>query len=320
MNRRDFIKQSLIAGTAIAATTGGIFILGSRNGSNISADMPGSMPKDFRVPDNGKFPTVAVVKSDDTRLATAEAIALLGGIERFIGKGDKVFVKPNIAWDRLPEQGANTHPDIVAEICRLCFKAGASKVFVGDVTCNDPERTYNRSGIKAAAAAQGAEVIMISGGELVDMNFGFASIGKWPVIKKILEADKVINLPVIKHHSLSGMTAGMKNWFGALSGSRNRLHQEIDFSIAELARLFRPTLTLLDATRVMQKGGPTGGRPDDLVSFQTIVAATDPVAAESYACRFLDKKPDDFPYIKMAADTGLGEIHLPTTKMAFKEI
>jgi len=320
MDRRAFIKESIKAGAAIVLSTGGILVLGTRKSNKAAASGTGFVLKDRRTPDNPKFPLLAAVKSQSYPTAVAEAILILGGMERFVARGDRVFVKPNIGWDRTPEQGANTHPEIVAEICRLCFKAGAKEVTVGDVTCNAAERTYNRSGIKEAALKQGAAVVLITDSELTEVDFGPHSLGRWPVIRKILECDKLINVPVVKHHSLSGLTAGMKNWFGALAGPRNKLHQDIDFSIAELARLFNPTLTIQDATRVMQKGGPTGGRPDDLIAFHTVVASTDPAAAESYVCRYLAKKPADFPFIKMAADFGLGDMNPPENRLVVKEL
>ncbi len=320
MKRRAFIKESIKAGAAIALSTGGILVLGTRKSSESATNGTGFLPKDRRASDNPQYPLLAAVKSQSYPTAVAEAIMILGGMERFVAKGDRVFVKPNIGWDRTPEQGANTHPEIVAEICRLCFKAGAREVTVADVTCNAAERAYNRSGIKEAAQKQGAAVVLITDSELIDVDFGTDSLGRWPVIRKILECDKLINVPVVKHHSLSGMTAGMKNWFGALAGPRNKLHQDIEFSIAELARLFNPTLTIQDATRVMQKGGPTGGRTEDLIAYHTVVAATDPVAAESYVCRFLSRKPADFPFIKMAADFGLGDLNPPENRLAVKEL
>ncbi len=320
MDRRAFIKESIKAAAAITLTTGGVLILGTRKSGKATAGGKSFAPKDYRVPDNPSLPLLAAIKSESYSIAVAEAVLALGGMERFVAKGDRVFVKPNIGWDRTPEQGANTNPEIVAEICRLCHKAGAEEVIVGDVTCNSPERTYNRSGIKEAAAKQGASVVLITESELMEVDFGDESLGRWPIIRKIIECDKLINVPVVKHHSLSGMTAGMKNWFGALAGPRNKLHQNIDFSIAELARLFKPTLTIQDATRVMQKGGPTGGRPDDLVAYHSVVVSTDPVAAESYVCRYLNKKPDDFRFIKLAADRGLGDMNPPGGRTVVREI
>ena len=317
MNRRDFIKAS----AAAVLTTGGVFLLGSRH--SLSARRPANLntlwPKNFRVSGDPSRPILSAVKSKDYRLATALALTPLGGIEAFIKKGDKVCIKPNIGWDRTAEQGANTHPLIVAELASLCFKAGAARVWVADVTCNAAERTYNRSGIKAAAEAEGARVIMPDDSQLVEVDFGGDSLGRWPVLRPILEADKLINVPVIKHHGLANATGALKNWFGAISGPRNRLHQDIENSVAELGLLFQPTLTVVDATRVLQRNGPQGGRIDDLIIHDFVFASTDQVAAEAYAVRFLNRKPEDFPFIRIAQEKGVGRMDWPSEKLVFAE-
>ena len=319
MNRRDFIKQTAAAAAASTCIGGGILLWGNRNinTNEISAIY---QPKDYRINIDPNRPIIAVAQGEDYRQIVVSALALMGGIEAFIAKGDKVVLKPNIGWDRTPEMGANTHPDIIAELTRLCLQAGAAKVTVVDVTCNDPQRTYNRSGIKTAAKAEGAEVIIANDSYFTEIDFGDNSLGRWQVLKPVLECDKLINVPVVKHHSLSGMTAAMKNWFGAITGPRNRLHQDIHNNIAELARLFQPTLTIEDATRVLQRNGPTGGRIEDVISYNTIVVSTDQVAAEAYITRFLNKAPSDFPFIEKAEQIGVGVSQPPENKIAKIEV
>ncbi len=315
MKRREFIKQTAAATAASFVITSGILVCGSRNDETDRATRAYRQKK-YQIDMAPDRPLLAAAYSKDYRKAVASAITALGGIEFFIAKGDKVVIKPNIGWDRTSEQGANTHPEVVAELTRLCLLAGAGKVTIVDVPCNDPRRTYNRSGIKAAAENEGADVIIADDSHFAKIDFGLNSLGGWKVLKPVLECDKLINVPVVKHHSLPGITSGMKNWFGVLTGPRNRLHQDINYNIAELARLFQPTLTVEDATRVMQRNGPTGGRIEDVTSYDCIVASTDQVAADSYVTRFLDKKPSDFPYIKLAENMGLGTSHPPDDKIA----
>jgi uncharacterized protein (DUF362 family) len=305
MDRREFLKQTAKAIAASAVIGGGTLLMGSRRDENAQKPITFD-PHRYQVETDPAQPLLVSSKGTDWTKATAAAIAALGGIETFIAKGDKVCLKPNIGWDRTPELGANTHPDVVAEMTRLCLKAGASKVVVVDVTCNSANRTYNRSGIKAAAEAAGAQVLMATDNLFTEVDFGADSLGKWQVLTPILECDKLINIPVVKHHSLSGMTASLKNWFGALTGSRNRLHQGIDTNLVDLGKLFRPTLTVADATRVLQRNGPTGGNINDVITYNTIVASTDQVAIDSYATRFLSKTPADFPFIGMADEAGVG--------------
>ena len=181
------------------------------------------------------------------------------------------MLKPNIAWDRTPEQAANTNPDLVAEVVRQCWQAGAKRVIVTDVSCNEPRRCFQRSGIEAAARAEGAEVILPDPDHFREVDMGGVVLKNWPVFTPFLEADKVINLPIAKHHVLTGATLGMKNWYGILGGERNRLHQQIHQSLADLANFMLPTLTFMDCYRVLLRNGPTGGNPED-------------VAAEKDAC------------------------------------
>lgn len=315
MRRREFIKQTVAAGTASVITGGGILLLGNRTSKSKKA-LKIFKPKNYRVEITPDQPVLAVAKGKDYRKALTSAVAMLGGIEAFVEKGDYVCLKPNIGWDRSPQQGANTHPDIMAELTRLCFKAGAERVVVVDVTCNAPQRCYNRSGIKAAAEIEGAEVIIPDDSHFEYVDFGKNSLGKWRVLKPVMECDKLINIPVVKHHSLSGITAAMKNWFGVLTGPRNRLHQDVHNNIAELAYLFQPTLTIEDATRVLQANGPQGGRLEDLITYDSVVASTDQVAVEAYVTRFLNKKPANFPFIEIAEGKGVGISQLPGDKIA----
>jgi uncharacterized protein (DUF362 family) len=99
---------------------------------------------------------------------------------------------------------------------------------------------------------------------------------------------------------------GMKNLYGSLGGQRNRLHQDINTSIADLASAIRPTLTILDATRVLRRNGPTGGNISDVSIENTVVAGVDLVMVESYGLQFLDLKADDVPFIGIAEKRGVG--------------
>ena len=187
----------------------------------------------------------------------------MGGMERFVARGETVLIKPNIGWDRLPEQAADTDPGVVAELVRQSLAVGASRVVVTDISCNDPRRCFSRSGIAAAALEAGAQVIPSGTLTLVPAAMSGLTEGL-EVVREVLRADRVINVPVVKHHALAQATLGMKNWFGILGRGRNRLHQSIDRAIAELGAIFRPTLTVVDATRVLVANGPQGGSLADV--------------------------------------------------------
>ena len=131
-------------------------------------------------------------------------------------------------------------------------------------------------------------------------------LDEWPIFTTLVDADKVINVPVAKHHNLAKFTAAMKNWYGVLGGRRNRLHQNIDTSIADLATFMRPSLTVIDATRVLVRNGPQGGNIDDTRVMNTVIATADQVAADSYGCTLIGQHRDNLPYLKMANDRGIG--------------
>ena len=307
IKRRDFIK---LAGKAVllSAVTGGGGYLLSKNEYSPPAMTTLSLNGNRLLPADLAYPDLAVVKAGDHAQATRTAVDLLGGIERFISRGDIVTIKPNIGWDRTPAQGANTNPILVKTVAQLCFDAGAKKVIATDMPCNDARRTFARSGIEESLKAIGADIVLPEERFFVQVDLGGEILGKWPVLRQFLENDKLINMPVVKHHNLSLATIGMKNWYGVLGGPRNRLHQMVDVSIADLSSYFRPSLIIVDATRVMIRNGPVGGRSSDVEIRDTVIAATDQVAADSYACGFLGLAPSALKYLSYGESRGLGKI------------
>jgi uncharacterized protein (DUF362 family) len=252
-------------------------------------------------------------QGDDSPGATAtpeqlvrRAVDAMGGMSRFVSRGDVVVVKPNIGWDRMPVHAANTNPDTVAAVIRLAFEAGAKKVVVADGSCNDPGRCFQRSGIWRASYDVGAEVVLPQEHRFRTMRLKGDVLDEWPVFTTLVDADKVINVPVAKHHNLAKYTAAMKNWYGVLGGRRNRLHQNIDTSIADLATFMRPTLVVVDAWRVLVRNGPQGGNIDDARDMHTVIATVDQVAADAYGCTLIGQKRENIPYLAMGEKRGLG--------------
>lgn len=307
IQRREFIRLAGKASLLAAAFGGGGYLL-SRN--EYTPPMLHSLIQDGdrSILADGAYSDVVAVRSVDHAKATAAAIGLIGGIQRFISRGDIVTIKPNIGWDRTPAQGANTNPILVKSVAIQCLEAGARRVIITDVPCNEARFTFARSGIRGVAGEIGADLIMPEKRHFVRADLGGEILGQWPVLRHFLETDKLINMPVVKHHSLSHATIGMKNWYGVLGGPRNRLHQEIDISIADLSGYFRPTLIIVDATRVMVRNGPVGGSLSDVEIRDTVIASTDQVAADSYACRFLNLAPESLGYLDAGAKRGLGKI------------
>jgi uncharacterized protein (DUF362 family) len=299
IGRREAARRVAQAAMATAAVGVGTFgFLGRRSASAAAPEV-----RDFRVA--GEPQRAVASRGADPAENVRRAVAALGGMERFVRKGDVVLVKPNVGWDRIPEQAANTDPRVVAEVVRLCRGAGAARVVVADVSCNDPGRCFARSGSLAAAQGAGAEVLDARRLEMVPAALSGALSGM-DVIAPLLAATRVVNVPVAKHHSLSRATLGMKNWFGVLNQGRSRLHQDIDRSIAELAAVFRPTLTVVDATRVLLANGPQGGSLDDVKAVEAVCVGTDPVLCDAWGAVQLGLAPRDLGFLAEAERRGLG--------------
>jgi len=304
-NRRDALVKLLRLGGLGAASSGLAVWMSARSRRPEERQVPG-----FRIrkaiPAEANLPALVVAQGEDPRLLVRRSIDELGGIRRFVAQGEVVLIKPNIGWDRTPEQAANTNPQVVAEVVRLCRTAGAGKVIVTDVSCNDPRRCFPRSGIAEAARAEGAEVILPEDRFLKRVNLG-TSLGSWLALEPLLSADKVINIPIAKHHSLTGVTLGMKNWIGIVSGPRNRLHQDVHTSLVDLACVAQPALTIIDAYRILVRNGPTGGSLADVALKKTLIASTDPVAADAYAAKtYWGLDAQTLLYLRMAQERGLG--------------
>jgi len=253
------------------------------------------------------LPELVHVKGKDAAENVRQAMNALGGMKRFISKGDVVMVKPNISWDRTPEQGATTDPIVMKEIVQLCFDAGAKTVRVMDHTCNEARRCYTRSEVAAAVKEIGGVVEFTDDRRLVEMDIGGEIIKKWKVYRDFVEVDKLINVPIAKHHGLTKVSMAMKSWFGAIGGKRNQLHQEIDQVLVDLTRFFKADLTLLDAYRVLVRNGPQGGNLGDVLKKHSLIAGTDPVLIDAYGAeKMLLLSPKELPFLQLAEKAGLG--------------
>jgi uncharacterized protein (DUF362 family) len=289
MDRRDFIK---IAGV-----------------SGIGLSIPGAIDSLFNDA-LASHPDLVVVKGKSASSITDAAIEALGGMARFISKGDVVVVKPNMAWDRLPEHASNTNPYVVAEIVKHCFEAGAKTVKVFDRTVNDPRRCYTQSGIRDEAEKYGAKVKYVDERRFRNVELNGIALKKWPLYTELMDADKVINVPVLKHHGLAKITMSIKNWMGVMGGDRSRIHQKLDQSLVDVSTVIKPTLTVLDAVRILTANGPQGGNLDDVKRMNTVVAGVDQVAVDSYGATIFGMKGEDLSYVRLAAEQGHGVMDL----------
>ncbi len=325
MSRREAMLQMLrLAGTGAGVAAAAFWL--SEHSTRPTEALAANAKRDHTVKSNAALPEMVVAQGvspagDDPRALVRQAFADLGGVGRFIARHDVVVLKPNIAWDRTPEQAANTNPDVVAETVRQCWQAGAKRVIVTDVSCNEAERCFRRSGIQAAARAEGAEVILPDPPRFREVDLGGVVLQNWQVFEPFLQADKLINLPIAKQHALTGATLGFKNWFGILGGQRNRLHQQIHPSLVDLAAFMLPTVTLIDCYRVLLRNGPTGGDLEDVALKKTLVAGTDPVALDAYAAKaYWNLDGDSMPYLKLAEERGLGRSDFEHVRTKFSQV
>lgn len=313
--RREMLKR---VGTT-AGVLGGAALLGrvtwDRGGFGAANATGSRQVRDYRLHDRDvEHAELAIAKAKDGEKPTAEALVrravdAMGGMNRFVSRGDVVVVKPNIGWDRMPIHAANTNPEVVGAVIKLAFDAGAKKVVVADGSCNDPNRCFQRSGIWRSAYALGAEVVLPAQHRFRTTRLKGEVLDEWPIFTTLVDADKVISCPVAKHHNLAKYTAAMKNWYGVLGGRRNRLHQNIDTSIADLATFMRPTLVVVDAMRVLMRNGPQGGNIDDTKVMNTVLATVDQVAADAYGATLIGQHRDNIPYLKMGHERGLGTMY-----------
>lgn len=320
LNRREaLIKLLRVAGAGAGAVGVGVWL--SRHSFRPEVALATAAKRGHTVPSDPGRPEMAIIQGEDPASLARQAIEELGGMRRFVSRGDVVLVKPNIGWDRTPEQAANTNPDVVAEIVRQSLSAGAKRVIVTDVSCNEARRCLQRSGIAAAAQRAGAEIILPEPSRFKDVDLKGEVLREWQVFDPFLNVDKVINVPIAKHHGLTGTTLGMKNWYGMLGGQRNQLHQKIHESLVDLADFVRPTLTVVDCYRVLLRNGPTGGNLEDVLLKKMLVASTDPVAVDAYVAKSIwNLDVESLPYLQIAAKRGLGSFEFEKVRTQIKTL
>ncbi len=312
VSRRTFLKAGIAAGA-------GVYGL-----SYLTAMKKSPALKKCR--ENNLKPGLVVVHGNVTDTAdestlikemVRRSLSALGGIDKLVHKGDKVIIKPNIAWNQRPEYAANTNPFVVAALVELCREAGAGRIRIMDHTCSaNPETSYLNSGIAESARHAGAEVIYLNKNRFKDFIIpGGRILKSWSFYEEMVYADEVdvlINVPIAKQHGASRLSMGLKNVFGMIGGDRGSLHTDIHPKIADLNKFVKIDLTVLDAVRILKNHGPTGGRLDDVDNSpecaRRIIVSTDPVAVDAYGATLFGIQPKDVGYIGESHEQGLGEI------------
>jgi uncharacterized protein (DUF362 family) len=301
LTRRQFLR---LAGRAAA----GVVLFGSgctSSGEAVSRPQPPAP--------SGDQAYLALARGADPAAITRAALAALGGIERFVNSGDEVIVKPNICTDyHPPEYAATTNPIVVGTLVSLCLEAGAKRVRVMDTPLggSTAEAAYAVSGIEEAVEVAGGTMEVMSRVKFAEFAIPEGKdITSWQIYRDVLETDVLINVPIAKHHSLARLSLGCKNMMGVILNP-NQFHQNLGQRVADLMSVVHPTLTVVDAVRILVAHGPTGGSLNDVRQANTIIASHDPVAADAYAATLFDLTGADVDYIQKSADMGLGTLDL----------
>lgn len=326
VSRREFIQRMVALGFT-AAAAGSLFSwLSCTTKEAPLPPVPPPQPAPVPTPAPPQ-PLPAAPPSGNTYLAVARgkspaamvqaAVKALGGIERFVKRGDDVIVKPNICVAyHTPEYAATTNPEVVGTLVTLCLGAGAKRVRVMDFPFGgSAEQAYARSGIGEAVRAAGGQMEVMASMKYRDTAIpGGVDIKSWPVYGDALDANVLINVPIAKHHNLARLTLGMKNLMGLIQ-NRGQIHYNLGQRVADLTSLLRPRLTIVDAVRILMNHGPTGGNLDDVKMTNTIIASQDIVAADAYAATLFGLTGNDIPFIRSGAQMALGTMDLKSVKV-----
>lgn len=309
IDRRSFLKSLAVAGVAVTCPS-----LAGCSKEERTETVTRSVARQATRKDLG----LAIARGgDDPKKLVAAAVENLGGMKQFVSTGDIVVVKPNIGWSRTPEQAANTNPQVVEALVEMCFDAGAKKVKVFDLPCNPARRTYSMSGIAEAAGQAGAEVSFVDDRKFKDIVIPEGeAVKSWKMYTEAFDTDVLINVPILKHHSMARVTIGMKNLMGLLGGNRESIHVNFDQKLADINSVIVPHLTVIDAFRVLKAHGPNAGTPEDVELTREVIAGSDPIAVDSYGAQLFGEvtgtglSGKDVGYIRIGHEMGLGEIDL----------
>ncbi len=285
LSRREFVKSGVLGSAALVA---GPSVLRAAE----------SKPTDVWVFTGG---------SNYTRMAACMKTVFANG--GFGPNARTVALKVNAAWERTPEQAANTNPELVDMFLQIAL-AGGVNVIMPEMPCHRAEKSFAASGLRDAAERHGVEMIDLKNRrdlfEAVDIPHG-RTLKTEKVARPFLEADAVVNMPVAKHHGGGKLTLCMKNWMGAVEGRRMWHAKGLHQCIADFSSFIKPTWAIVDATHCMTSKGPQGPSPDMIHPHQ-IILSKDQVAADTVAALLFHDDPlSEVNYLNIAREMGIGE-------------
>ncbi len=318
MTRREFIGRGATVIAISAAASYVAFAPEDLPFSRKDASGLRSQPqvKPFRLPDfsvaqKTHGASVGVGRVGEVGVKLRKALGVMGGITHFVKPNDVVLIKPNVAFDRSPNLGATTNPQIIEELIKLLLvDCRAKEVRVADNPIESPADCFAKSGIRLATERAGGRIYLPDSNAFEILTTPGASlIEQWPFFRRPFKnVTKVIGVAPVKDHNLCHASMGIKNWYGLLGGRRNQFHQDIHEIIADLSIMIKPTLTILDGTHVLMENGPTGGDPANVKNADVILAGVDPVAMDAWAYEHLLERSGSLPeYLYKAEARGSGK-------------
>ena len=265
------------------------------------------------------MPDIAIAEGSP-EAAVRAAVGALGGMQAFVRPGQKVVIKPNMSFAPDVERASNTHPEVVRALATLCREAGAGRVRVLDHPLRRAELCIE--GVKQACRVLDED--MVHGLDAPDFFkpvpiLQGLQMRETDVMQDVLEADVLIAAPVAKSHGSTGVSLSLKGMMG-LIWDRGIMHYKYDLNeaIVDLATVLRPQLTVIDVTRALTTNGPGG--PGKVVRLDTVIAATDPVAADAQAVAMVPwygqrLAPRQVPHIRRAHERGIGRMDIENLRI-----
>ncbi len=295
MDRRDFLKGCVAAGIGIGLA--GTPFARAAAGEGAGAGAAGGVPD------------IVAVRGGEPDAMFDRGMAAMGGMGRFVRRGQRVAIKTNASWDVPVELAGNTNPLLLQRIVRHCLEAGAREVLLFDHAIEEYRRCREASGLDAIARDTGAKIVPAeTEGYYERRAVGGKALADALVHQAVLEADVLISAPVLKHHGGTGMTAGIKNFMGAVWDRRMYHRNNLSQCIADFLLVRKPDLTVLDAYRVVTGNGPRARSAANVQLAKMQVISTDVVAADASGARILGRRPEDYEHVRLAHAMGFGEI------------
>jgi uncharacterized protein (DUF362 family) len=259
---------------------------------------------------------VSIVKVNDVSTAVEKAIELTGGLD--INAGDVVVIKPNAKNPAPPGYGIITDPRVVEAVINLSFQLGAKKVKIAEGAAY-PSGAYNTFaafeaiGITEIAKRWNVELVDLNSYDSIDIDVTGGLVLDWVRVgKSVIEADVVINVPVLKTHKATLISACVKN-IGvgcATREEKKRLHRlGIDEGLVDVYSVVPTTYHLVDGIVALEGDGPNlppgKSRPLGL-----LIAGKDGVAVDTVCTKIMGFDPADVKHLQLAKQQGLGIMDL----------